>query len=170
MTSGWRDRIKFQRSTPDIRILRGRNGWPRIPHTLPGGVIGNTAGFGPAIPGSSPGRVIRLPLLSSSFGKMAIDGRRFVAPRPSHQRWCYPKASRDRRATALRSARSGSWSDRSPNASSQARFAELAAGSVSEASAHDFGINFHLDRRFVRCHHPHMMTIKAPHAPAPHAE
>ena len=28
------------------------------PHTLPDGVIGNTAGFGPAIPGSSPGRVI----------------------------------------------------------------------------------------------------------------
>jgi hypothetical protein len=25
---------------------------------LPGGVIGNTGGFGPPIPGSSPGRVV----------------------------------------------------------------------------------------------------------------
>ena len=27
--------------------------------SLPGGVIGNTGGFGPPIPGSSPGRVDR---------------------------------------------------------------------------------------------------------------
>jgi hypothetical protein len=30
--------------------------------TLPGGVIGNTGGFGPPIPGSSPGRVGALEL------------------------------------------------------------------------------------------------------------
>jgi hypothetical protein len=30
-----------------------------INERLPGGVIGNTGGFGPPIPGSSPGRVVK---------------------------------------------------------------------------------------------------------------
>jgi hypothetical protein len=38
---------------------------------LPGGVIGNTGGFGPPIPGSSPGRVVEksLKLKSKNCGK-----------------------------------------------------------------------------------------------------
>ena len=48
-------RLNWMIAFPDGDAVLGLRFAPAV---LPGGVIGNTEGFGPSIPGSSPGRVV----------------------------------------------------------------------------------------------------------------